>query len=215
MLKAKALPGVFWGEAVTTAVYLLNRTSCKAIRGRTPYELWTRSASTVHHLHTFGCVAHIKVTAPNQKKLDDRSRRMIFVGYEPGSKAYRVYDPTTRRVHISHDVIFDEAAQWAWANEHDVDPDGFVIEESEPQEPAVITTSSSMTRAPPLEPALGSASSSASTSSPPPSLDRPTATPTPSSPASAAPSTAPKHLIDFASPSGSSVSTTSSGRPHH
>jgi hypothetical protein len=36
---------------------------------------------------------------------------MIFVGYEPGSAAYRVYDPATRRVHISRDVIFDEQAK--------------------------------------------------------------------------------------------------------
>jgi hypothetical protein len=122
MLKAKSLPSMFWGKAVATAVYLLNRSLCKAIGGRTLYELWTRSAPVVHHLRTFGCVAHVKVTTPNQKKLDDHSWCMIFVSYEPGSKAYRVYDPTTRRVHISRDVIFDEAAQWAWSNEHDVDP---------------------------------------------------------------------------------------------
>ncbi|KAF0888573.1 hypothetical protein E2562_016042 [Oryza meyeriana var. granulata] len=39
---------------------------------------------------------------------------MIFVGYEPGSKAYRAYDPVTRRVHISRDIVFDEEAQWEW-----------------------------------------------------------------------------------------------------
>jgi transposase InsO family protein len=54
MLKAKSLPGVFWGEAMVTAVYLLNRSSCKAIGGRTPYELWTGSAPAVHHLCTLG-----------------------------------------------------------------------------------------------------------------------------------------------------------------
>jgi hypothetical protein len=37
---------------------------------------------------------------------------MIFVGYEAGSKAYRVYDLATKRLHISRDVIFDEEAQW-------------------------------------------------------------------------------------------------------
>jgi transposase InsO family protein len=39
MLKAKGLPAVFWGEAVSTAVYLLNRSSSKSIGGKTPYEL--------------------------------------------------------------------------------------------------------------------------------------------------------------------------------
>ena len=71
MLKAKGLPGVFWGEVVTTAVYLLNRSSSKSIGGKTPYELWTGSAPGVHHLWTFGCVAHVKNTTPNLKKLDD------------------------------------------------------------------------------------------------------------------------------------------------
>jgi hypothetical protein len=47
-------------------------------------------------------------TTPNLKKLDDRSRPMIFIGYEPGSKAYSVYNPLTKKVHVSRDVIFDE-----------------------------------------------------------------------------------------------------------
>jgi hypothetical protein len=112
MLKAKKLPGIFWGEAVTTAVYLLNRAPSKGVGGKIPYQLWTGSPPGVQHLRTFDCVAHMKITTPNLKKLDDRSCRTIFVGYEAGSKAYRLYDPLTRRVHVSRDVIFDEAAQW-------------------------------------------------------------------------------------------------------
>jgi transposase InsO family protein len=96
MMKAKDLPGMFWGEAVSTAVYLLNRSSSKAIGGKTPYQLWNGVTPAVEHLRTFGCIAHVKVNTPHLKKLDDRSWRMVFVGYEPGSKAYRVYDPTTR-----------------------------------------------------------------------------------------------------------------------
>ena len=46
MLKPKGLPGVFWGEAVTTAVCLLNRSSSKSIQGKTPYQppTWHTSA---------------------------------------------------------------------------------------------------------------------------------------------------------------------------
>jgi transposase InsO family protein len=36
MLKAKGLPGTFWGEAVATAVYVLNRSTSKGAGGRTP-----------------------------------------------------------------------------------------------------------------------------------------------------------------------------------
>jgi hypothetical protein len=73
MMKSKRLPDMFWGEAVNCAVYILNRSASKSIRGKTPYELWIGSKTTVSHLRTFGCVAHVKVTKPNLKKLDDRS----------------------------------------------------------------------------------------------------------------------------------------------
>lgn len=55
---------------------------------------------------------------------------MIFVGYQLGSKAYRVYNPTTGRVHISRDVIFNELAQWWWSGDEIISGkyNNFVIE---------------------------------------------------------------------------------------
>jgi hypothetical protein len=141
MINAKGLPSMFWGEAINTAVYILNRTTTKGTGGKTPYELWNGSTPAVHHLRTFGCVAHVKNVGPNMKKLDDRSRPMIFVGYKPGSKAYRVYDPAARRVHISRDVIFDEEARWEWgADTAASGNDEFVIEYTTVVHPEVTTT---------------------------------------------------------------------------
>lgn len=68
---------------------------------KTPYELWNCCTPAFDHLRTFGCVAHVKVNTSHLKKLEDRSKPMIFVSYEPGSKAYRAYDPVARRVHVS------------------------------------------------------------------------------------------------------------------
>lgn len=51
------------------------------------------------------------------KKLDDRSRMLVHLGTEPRSKAYRLYDPSTRKVIVSRDVVFDEARGWNWNNE--------------------------------------------------------------------------------------------------
>jgi hypothetical protein len=45
------------------------------------------------------------------KKLEDRGRKMIFIGYESGSKVYRAYNPIMKRVHVTRDVVFDEQAQ--------------------------------------------------------------------------------------------------------
>jgi hypothetical protein len=75
-----------------TAVYVLNQSSTKGAGGRTLYELWTSNTPSVHHLCTFGCVAHVKDTRPHMRMLDDkskpmlndRSKPMIFVGYEAG-----------------------------------------------------------------------------------------------------------------------------------
>ena len=40
MMKAKKMPTLFWGEAVTTAVFILNRAPTKALKGKTPFEAW-------------------------------------------------------------------------------------------------------------------------------------------------------------------------------
>lgn len=56
----------------------------------------------------------MKVDGVHLKKLDDRSRALVHLGTEPGSKAYRLLDPTTRRIVVSRDVVFDENQGWKW-----------------------------------------------------------------------------------------------------
>ena len=64
LLKSMGMPARFWGEAVTTAVYLLNRAPTKSVKGMTPYEAWHGRKPTVQHMRTFGCVAHVKRVGP-------------------------------------------------------------------------------------------------------------------------------------------------------
>jgi hypothetical protein len=110
LLKAKGLPRWLWGEAVATAVYMLNRSLTKGVADKMPFEAWFEKKPGVRHLRTFGCVVHVKYTMPNLKILDDRSQPMVFIGYEPGSKDYRAYDPMTKKVQLSWDMVFDEHA---------------------------------------------------------------------------------------------------------
>jgi hypothetical protein len=113
LLKSKGVSNKFWGEAVTTAVHLLNCAPTKSVRGRTPYESWHGDKTAVSYFRTFGYIAHVKITRPLLQKLDDRSLRTVFIGYEHGqSKAWWVYDPVGKRVHFTRDAIFDEAACW-------------------------------------------------------------------------------------------------------
>jgi hypothetical protein len=77
--------------------------------------------SIVEHLRVFGCVAHVKSAHPFLLKLDDRSTPMFCIGYEPCCKAYREYDPATRRVHVTRDAVFDETASWKWEEDDMLD----------------------------------------------------------------------------------------------
>jgi transposase InsO family protein len=72
LLKQKGMPTVFWGEAVVTAVYILNRSPTKALNGRTPYEAWHGRKPVVSHLRVFGCLVFAKELG-HIGKLDDRS----------------------------------------------------------------------------------------------------------------------------------------------
>lgn len=133
MLKSKNLSAYFWGVAVVTAVYILNRSATRALDGITPYEAWHGASPAVHYFCTFGYIAHVKFTWPGLKKQDDMSLKTIFVGYEAGSKACRCYDPIGRRVIISRDVVLDEGVQWDWKNdegESAADFEQFVVEYS-------------------------------------------------------------------------------------
>ena len=117
MLKAKDLPRELWGEAVSTVVYITNRTFTKSLQGQTPHKKWTERKPSVDHLRIFGSIIHVKRTKGHLSKLEDRSKPMIFIGYELGSKAYRCFDVVNSKVIISRDVIFEEGEKWTWSTQ--------------------------------------------------------------------------------------------------
>lgn len=47
-------------------------------------------------------------------KLDDRSEKFLFVGYDTNSKRYKLYNPKIGKTIISCDVEFDEENTWNW-----------------------------------------------------------------------------------------------------
>lgn len=60
----------------------------------------------VEHLRVFGCVGHMIVSKIHLKKLDDRSMKVVHLGVERGTKAYRVLDPETGLVYVSRNAFF-------------------------------------------------------------------------------------------------------------
>lgn len=98
----------FWAEAVNTTVYLKDRSPTAALDGITPYECLFKRKPGVAHLRVFGCIAFVHVPANQRKKLDPKSRKVIFVGYPDGTKGYKLYDPVSCIFLRSRDVVFLE-----------------------------------------------------------------------------------------------------------
>ena len=109
MLFNSGLPMVFWAEAISTACYLRNRTQTAGIKEATPYEVWYGRKPDLSHLRIFGCAAYALVRDFQRKKWDSKAQKMIFIGYSRSAKGFRLYDPTSRRVFVRKDVIFNES----------------------------------------------------------------------------------------------------------
>ena len=95
LLIESQLPKTLWGYAFKTAAYIRNR--CYNNRtGLTPYEVMTSKTPDLSHMHTFGktCFAYIQGT----KKLDDKAKQGIFIGYDHYSPAYFVYFQSTGKI---------------------------------------------------------------------------------------------------------------------
>ena len=63
---------------------------------KTPFEQFTGEKPNVSNMHSFGTVCYGYVQNP--KKLDARSEKGIFLGYDKGSPAYLVYYPESESV---------------------------------------------------------------------------------------------------------------------
>lgn len=111
--KARALllnkPKFLWAEAISTTVYLYNRTPHKAIDNKLPIELLNGETPSIAHLHVFGQRVYVHIpeeTRHSGSKLQPRAIAGIFVGYTRSSKIYRIYIPEKRIVQVTRQVTF-------------------------------------------------------------------------------------------------------------
>jgi hypothetical protein len=45
-------------------------------------------------------------------KLDPKAEKCIFIGYSLEQKGYRCFNPSTRKLQVNRDVMFDEMVSW-------------------------------------------------------------------------------------------------------
>ena len=105
MLLNANLDKKYWAEAVNTANFLQNRLPTRTT-AKTPYELMYKRKPDVRNPHIFGCDAYIQIPKEQRRKLDDKAKKLTFVGYSEESKAFRLLDKNKNRIKISRDVIF-------------------------------------------------------------------------------------------------------------
>jgi hypothetical protein len=108
MLSGVGIGQEFWAEAVGTACYLVNRSPSSALGDKTPQEVWTGKEPSLTHLKVFGCDAYVHVPKENRSKLDKKVEKCIFIGYKDGLKGYKLWNPETKKVVYSRDVVFKE-----------------------------------------------------------------------------------------------------------
>ena len=78
MMSLTDLPLSFWGYALETATFTLNRAPSKSVEAM-PYELWFGKKPKLSFLKIWGCNAYVKKFHPD--KLKPKSEKCVFIGY--------------------------------------------------------------------------------------------------------------------------------------
>ena len=83
------IPKLFWGEAILTTSYLINRMPTHVLKYETPINTLKQCFPASHHLFSsltpkfYGCTACVHINGHNHSKFDPRAHKCIFLGYHP------------------------------------------------------------------------------------------------------------------------------------
>jgi hypothetical protein len=129
----------FWGYALETAPFILNRAPSKSVE-TIPYELWHGKKPTLSFLRVWGCEAYVKNLQSD--KLESKLEKCIFVGYLRETLGYTFYHLAKGKTFVAKTGIFLEKEFLAkGVGGRKVDPDEIV-------DPSLKIPSSTMKAAP-------------------------------------------------------------------
>ena len=105
MMGLAALLISFWGYALESTRYLLNRIPSKSV-DKMPHEIWTGHKPMLSYLRVWGCSAYVKHSQTD--KLSPRFDKCYFIGYPKETRGYYFYLPTEQKVFVGLKAIFLE-----------------------------------------------------------------------------------------------------------
>ncbi|KAG9447270.1 hypothetical protein H6P81_013398 [Aristolochia fimbriata] len=98
----------FWGEAVLTSVYLINRLPSPVLQNSTPFTCLYGTSPDYSLLRVFGSTCFVLLPDRERDKLSGKSAMCIFLGYIIEQKGFRCFDPVANKLRISRHVSFWE-----------------------------------------------------------------------------------------------------------
>jgi hypothetical protein len=107
MLDEYKTPNRFWAESINTACYSINRLYLHRILKKTSYELLTGKKSNVSYFRVFGSKCFILIKRGRNSKFAPKAVEGFLLSYT-NTRAYRVFNKSTRLVEVSCDIVFDE-----------------------------------------------------------------------------------------------------------
>jgi hypothetical protein len=105
MMSLTDLPLSFWGYALETAAFTLNRAPSKSVE-TTPYELWFGKKPKLSFLKVWGCDAYVKKLQP--EKLEPKSEKCVFIGYPKETIGYTFYLRSEGKIFVARNGSFLE-----------------------------------------------------------------------------------------------------------
>lgn len=109
MIQEAKLDDKYWGQAVPTAIHILNRGLLRTNSEKTPFELWSGRRANLKYFRVFGSKCYIKRMDKNMGKFDSQSDEGIFLGYSCKRKAYVCFNHKLGKIVESVHVKVDES----------------------------------------------------------------------------------------------------------
>lgn len=106
-MSQSGLPLKYWGEAIKTSAYLINRMPSKKIGRKTPFFLLQGSDPQYDHLRVFGCLC-FATNNENKTKFENRATKGVLLGYFHQRKGYEILDIDKGTLFTNRDVTFVE-----------------------------------------------------------------------------------------------------------